>query len=583
MKKKFTFIELVLVTSIVAILALLIVPNVVGMVSQAKEERIVLDANRLQEAVDRYKMNEGYYPTIVQPTDGNPQKIDVTKLTPDYIKKPPQSGDFLVDKDSTVIVPIECSKEYICIKTPEDLNNIRNDLEGRYMLMNNIDLSGYANWERIGNSTNPFNGSFEGNGFSISNLKMNIAAPNTQGYGLFGSMGSTGSIKKVSLDNVSIKVVDRVSNVGALVGDSKGIVEEVTSSGVIEDVTVYTYDYGYGGKMGGIIGKQEGGYIQDSHSTVSMNIPKLDWIGGVVGYFRSGDIINSYSTGQVVGDDFVGGLVGEIHGVNIENSYATGHVTGYKQVGGLVGQQGGDNSVIPARTSLIVDSYATGDVTGVLYSTNVGGFVGTISTVEGNDQNIIKRAYSTGNVVTDNAAGIGGFAGSVGNSILTEVSSSGNVSAPNTFGTGGLAGYVTYSSISKASATGTVEGMMITAGLIGSFTNSSLLDSYSSGLVVGTNFITGGLIGTSKNSTITRAYTSSPIIYAWSTGGLVSTDSTTTIVSSYFDTEKTGVTYVYNVDGTPKTTVQMKQASTYVGWDFVNVWTIKPGEYPTLR
>ncbi len=39
---------------------------------------------------------------------------------------------------------------YTLIKTPDDLNNIRNNLSGKYILMNDIDLSSYSNWDPIG-------------------------------------------------------------------------------------------------------------------------------------------------------------------------------------------------------------------------------------------------------------------------------------------------------------------------------------------------------------------------------------------------------------------------------------------------
>ena len=40
----------------------------------------------------------------------------------------------------------------------EDLNDIRNDLTGTYILMNDIDLSRYENWSPIGSADAPFTG-----------------------------------------------------------------------------------------------------------------------------------------------------------------------------------------------------------------------------------------------------------------------------------------------------------------------------------------------------------------------------------------------------------------------------------------
>ena len=59
---------------------------------------------------------------------------------------------------------------YTVIKTADDLSNIRNNLSGKYILMNDIDLSSIANWDSIGDSSNAFSGILDGNGYVIKNL-----------------------------------------------------------------------------------------------------------------------------------------------------------------------------------------------------------------------------------------------------------------------------------------------------------------------------------------------------------------------------------------------------------------------------
>ena len=65
---------------------------------------------------------------------------------------------------------------YTVIKTAQDLDNIRNDLDGKYILMNDIDLSSYSNWDPIGEvdvdtgTGQGFTGVLDGNGYTISNL-----------------------------------------------------------------------------------------------------------------------------------------------------------------------------------------------------------------------------------------------------------------------------------------------------------------------------------------------------------------------------------------------------------------------------
>ena len=97
---------------------------------------------------------------------------------------------------------------YTIIKTAADLDNIRNNLSGKYILMNDIDLSG-INWEPIGgladtsvlpNPSDCFQGELNGNGYTINNLTVN----NPSGYGgLFGATLNA-EIKNLGLENVDI-------------------------------------------------------------------------------------------------------------------------------------------------------------------------------------------------------------------------------------------------------------------------------------------------------------------------------------------------------------------------------------------
>ena len=90
---------------------------------------------------------------------------------------------------------------YTLIKSADDLNNIRNNLSGKYILMNDIDLSSYDNWDPIGDTSNRFNGIFDGNGYVIKNLTIN--RPTEDNVGLFGYTVSA-NIQNVGLENVEV-------------------------------------------------------------------------------------------------------------------------------------------------------------------------------------------------------------------------------------------------------------------------------------------------------------------------------------------------------------------------------------------
>ena len=59
---------------------------------------------------------------------------------------------------------------YTGIYTAEDLNSVRNNLSGKYILMNDINLSSWGEWTPIGTDRAPFTGVFDGNGWSITDM-----------------------------------------------------------------------------------------------------------------------------------------------------------------------------------------------------------------------------------------------------------------------------------------------------------------------------------------------------------------------------------------------------------------------------
>jgi hypothetical protein len=64
-------------------------------------------------------------------------------------------------------------------------------------------------------------------------------------------------------------------------------------------------------------------------------------------------------------------------------------------------------------------------------------------------------------------------------------------------------------------------------------------------------------------------------------GGLTGKVGIRAAVNSYWDVNTSGK--LTSADGIGKTTIQMKQKSTYVGWNFTNIWKINEGvDYPYL-
>jgi hypothetical protein len=338
-----------------------------------------------------------------------------------------------------------------------DLDAIRNNLGGSYILMNDLDsttagyeelasetANGGKGWQPIGAlydpSTDPFTGNFEGQGYEIRDLFSD--RPDEHRVGLFGYVGEAGVIEDIGAVNVT---VNGFSSVGGLVGENDGTVINSYSTGSVT-----------GGYVGGLVGHNDG-TVSDSYSTDSVNGDYV--VGGLVGgngiSSHGATVSNSYSTGSVTGGDHIGGLVGENWGT-VSNSYSTGSVTGGEGVGGLVG----DNIM-----GNVSNSYSTGSVTGDL---GVGGLVGI------NDGATVGNSYSTGSVT--------------GNEYV-----------------GGLVGGSASGTVSNSCSTGSVTGNEYVGGLVGVNEETTVSSSYSSGNVAGNSSV-GGLVGFYYESIVSNSH-----------------------------------------------------------------------------
>ncbi len=107
-------------------------------------------------------------------------------------------------------------------------------------------------------------------------------------------------------------------------------------------------------------------------------------------------------------------------------------------------------------------------------------------------------------------------------------------------------------------------------GLIGYANSGTLSDSYSMGSVTGGNGLVGGSSGP-----ISRCYAAGPIVRGQGFG------SGSPVTSCYWDLTTSGQTQ--GPGGIGKTDAQMRDATTFVGWDFDTVWQLDAGQLPTLR
>ena len=176
---------------------------------------------------------------------------------------------------------------------------------------------------------------FEGNGFTISNMLINL--PNRQGVGLFGALDTDGVIRNLGLVNATVTAK---AVVGPLAGLVAGTVESSYATGSVTGSVT-----GSGNNVGGLVGSvPAGGRVLRSYTTASVSSSGTS-VGGLAG-FLGGTIKASYAAGNISGSGAsVGGLVGEVNRGTVTASYARGEVQGANLVGGLVGRRRGSATV----------------------------------------------------------------------------------------------------------------------------------------------------------------------------------------------------------------------------------------------
>jgi hypothetical protein len=204
-------------------------------------------------------------------------------------------------------------------------------------LTENINLTD-MDWTPIGIDYNhQYTGTFNGGGHTIMGLTV---TGSDQYVGLFGHIGSGGTVKDVTLEEVKIESNNDMSAVGGVAGRSYG--------GKIENCSVSGSVSGSGknSSVGGVVGYQSGGFLTGCSSSATVNAGNI--AGGVAGGTYSATLTGCYATGDVtlesinLGGNFAGGVVGSnTNSSTLIACYAAGSVTGSGSgtihVGGAVG------------------------------------------------------------------------------------------------------------------------------------------------------------------------------------------------------------------------------------------------------
>ena len=211
--------------------------------------------------------------------------------------------------------------------------NAGNDYSGKFFKLGaNIeyDKNTENNFTPVGNSDHSFYGTFDGDGKSISGIKINKPENGTY-QGIFGFVD--GTVKNLVVSNCSFAAGQ---NIGAIAGCLRGGI----STGTIEncyvgnDVTLIGHSF-----IGGIVGQNDGGDIKGCASAATISGSKssgygADTLGGIVGktkpsYLKpSSTLTDNIFTGTIIGDLYeveghIGAIVGEDYNGTLKNNLHT--------------------------------------------------------------------------------------------------------------------------------------------------------------------------------------------------------------------------------------------------------------------
>ena len=199
-------------------------------------------------------------------------------------------------------------------------------------------------WTPIGNfAGNKYQGTFDGNGKTISNLYIINAASDYVGF--FG-YAEKGSIKNITFDNAKVKstvdlytgilvgfeelcIIENIKtlancsvegkeDVGGIAGRASGDIGNCENHAMVNGANV----------VGGIVGDyRESGKSIISCANYGVVTGTENSVGGIAGGFGSGTIQNCANYGDITGADFVGNLIGDGYICNLNNVLGTGNVT----------------------------------------------------------------------------------------------------------------------------------------------------------------------------------------------------------------------------------------------------------------
>ncbi len=217
----------------------------------------------------------------------------------------------------------------------EDLRAIADDLDGSYLLANDIILDSSEEWTPLGTSPlNAFSGEFDGNGYVINGMKIGDKDnPTVYDYaGLFGYVkGAT--LLNVHVANAEIYTIGIAA--GAIAGCAENTVFDLCSTSPVgEPIVTNTIQVTGSSNEAGVYAGGIIGLLYEEDDSSFSEITRCWSMKTIVRAIGTANQTNAYS-GGLVGRNNYGGIISSYS--YLVDSYATGPTTVSNISGGLVG------------------------------------------------------------------------------------------------------------------------------------------------------------------------------------------------------------------------------------------------------
>ena len=232
-------------------------------------------------------------------------------------------------------------------------------------------------WTPIGKSySEPFSGTFDGNGKTIKGLR---TQSDQMAIGLFGY--SSGIVKNLNMEEVYIcgdNASESYANCGGIIGyltNGKLINCKVKSGSVQSNSD---------GCCGGLVGclNHNGSVVCSVNKSSVSSSYEAGGITGTVGG-NGGSIRECFNEGEINGGS-AGGITGGMYGLTLNDCYNAGNVTGSDYAGGINGGAGNYSYLTNfLNTGVILGSNNVGSVSGNKYSCESSGCYSTANYKQG--------------------------------------------------------------------------------------------------------------------------------------------------------------------------------------------------------